>query len=85
MSVAIEIHWKHVDGAGFLYDKMILIGLVGFVFQPSHLALINETIHGDHKIYITVAVKIARFDICHSANLVQQGHGGKSHRAVIGQ
>jgi hypothetical protein len=64
---------------------MILIGFVQFVFQPSHFALVKETIHGDHEVCVTVAVKIARFDIRHPANLVQEDHWGKSQRAVIGQ
>ena len=85
MSIAVEISRQHVDRASFLDDQMILICFVGFVFQPPHLALVNGAIRGDHEIRVTIAIKIARLDIRHTADLVQDGHRRKLHRALVGQ
>ena len=83
MSIAVEISREHVDRAGLLHDLMILVCCVGFVFQPSHLALVNGAIRRHHEISVPVAVKIARLDICHSADMIQDGHRRKLHRAVV--
>ena len=85
MPIAVEVRRQHIDRTGLLHDLMILICCVGFVFQPPHLALDNGAIRRDHEIHVTIAIKIARFDIRHPADMVQDGHRGELHRALVGE
>ena len=85
MTVAIEIDRQDVDRSRLFHNAMILVCPVGPVFQPANLALFDKAVRGDHEINVTVAIKIARLDIRHPANVVEDCYRGKLHRAIIGQ
>src|SRR5438105_1969926 len=73
MPVAIEIDREDIDPSGPFNHAMIVVFLAGCLLQPSNLALVNVTVHSNHKVRVTVAVKIRRFDVRDSRDMVEDG------------